>query len=140
MLSMRLPAVAALAVLMTMGSTNIAAAQAADAPQEPEAAPAPEAPQQPEEAPAPDQGTQAEQPEAMPGDMMRAGRMRDRMMRGMPMHGHMMKIMFAIADADGDGALTFEEISTIHKRIFDAVDGDKDGKVTPEEMQAFMRG
>jgi hypothetical protein len=133
MLSMRLPAVAALAVLMTMGSTNIAAAQAADVPQEPEAAPAPDAP-------APDQGTQAEQPEAMPGDMMRAGRMRDRMMRGMPMHGHMMKIMFAIADADGDGALSFEEISTIHRRIFDAVDADKDGKVTPEEMQTFMRG
>jgi Ca2+-binding EF-hand superfamily protein len=51
-----------------------------------------------------------------------------------------MKIMFAIADADGDGALSFEEISTIHRRIFDAVDADKDGKVTPEEMQTFMRG
>lgn len=55
------------------------------------------------------------------------------------MRGHMMKIMFAIADADGDGALSFEEVTAIHKRIFDEVDANKDGKVTPEEMQAFMR-
>ena len=41
------------------------------------------------------------------------------MMGGMPtmsMHGHAMKIMFAIADADGDGALSFEEVTAIHKR------------------------
>ncbi|TIT17634.1 MAG: hypothetical protein E5W70_31775 [Mesorhizobium sp.] len=64
------------------------------------------------------------------------------MMGGMPMmrmHGHMMKIMFAIANADSDGALSFEEITIIQKRIFDKVDADKDGKVTPEEVQAFMR-
>ena len=52
---------------------------------------------------------------------------------------HAMKMMFAIADADGDGALSFEEVTAIHKRIFDRVDADKDGKVTPEEIQAFMR-
>jgi Ca2+-binding EF-hand superfamily protein len=51
----------------------------------------------------------------------------------------MMKIMFAIADTDGDGALSFEEVTAIHKRIFDAVDANKDGKVTPDEMQAFMQ-
>ena len=56
---------------------------------------------------------------------------------GMP--GHMMKIMFAIADVNGDGALSFEEVTTIHKRIFDRVDANKDGKVTPEEVQSFMR-
>ena len=50
-----------------------------------------------------------------------------------------MKIMFAIADANGDGGLSFDEVTTIHKRIFDRVDTNKDGKVTPEEMQAFMR-
>ncbi|MHC2301673.1 Ca2+-binding EF-hand superfamily protein [Rhizobium mongolense] len=55
------------------------------------------------------------------------------------MRGHMMKTMLAIADADGDGALSFEEVTAIHKRIFDKVDANKDGKVTPEEMQAFMR-
>ena len=59
------------------------------------------------------------------------------MMRQMPMmgmHGHAMKIMFAIADADGDGAVSFEEVTAIHKRIFDSVDANKDGKVTVEEI------
>lgn len=55
------------------------------------------------------------------------------------MQGHMMKIMFAVADVDGDGALSFDEVTTIHKRIFETADANKDGKVTPEEMQAFMR-
>ena len=61
---------------------------------------------------------------------------------GMPMmglRGHRMKIMFAIADTNGDGALSFEEVTAIHKRIFDRVDANKDGKVTPEEIQPFMR-
>lgn len=68
----------------------------------------------------------------VPFDMMGGITMR-------PMRGHMMKIMFAIADADGDGALSFEELTAIHKRIVAKVDANKDGKVTPEEMQAFMR-
>lgn len=55
-----------------------------------------------------------------------------------PMSGHMMTIMFIIADADEDGALSFEEVTTIHKRIFDAVDANKDGKVTPDELESFM--
>jgi hypothetical protein len=50
-----------------------------------------------------------------------------------------MKIFFAIADANGDGGLSFDEVTAIHKRIFDRVDADKDGKATPEENQAFMR-
>jgi Ca2+-binding EF-hand superfamily protein len=50
-----------------------------------------------------------------------------------------MKIMFAVADVNGDGALSFEEVTTIHKRIFDRVDVNRDGKVTPEEAQSFMR-
>jgi hypothetical protein len=76
----------------------------------------------------------------MPGEMM--SRMPYGMMNRMPMgpmQGYMMKVMFAVADTDGDGALSFEEVTTIHKRIFDKVDANKDGKVTPEEMQAFMR-
>jgi Ca2+-binding EF-hand superfamily protein len=40
---------------------------------------------------------------------------------------------------DGDGALSFEEVTVIHKRIFNKLDANKDGKVTPEEIQAFMR-
>ncbi|MBY5814582.1 EF-hand domain-containing protein [Rhizobium leguminosarum] len=78
----------------------------------------------------------------MPGGMMGRGMMQSGMMGSMPtigMRGHMMKIMVAIADSDGDGALSFEEVTVIHKRIFDAVDANKDGKVTPDEMQAFMR-
>jgi hypothetical protein len=85
-------------------------------------------------------------PGTMPRGMMPGMMGRDMMpsgtMGGMPMgpmRGHMMKIMFAIADADGDGALSFEEVTAIHKRVFDKVDANKDGKVTPEEMQAFMR-
>jgi len=67
---------------------------------------------------------------------MSMGRMRGQMAG---MHGHGMKIMFAIVDANGDGALSFDEVTIIHKRIFDRVDANKDSKVTPEEMQAFMR-
>jgi hypothetical protein len=62
-------------------------------------------------------------------------------MGGMPMmamRGHMMKVMFAIADVDGDGVLSFEEVTTIQKRIFDKVDANKSGRVTSEEVQTFM--
>ncbi|PAQ08209.1 EF-hand domain-containing protein [Mesorhizobium temperatum] len=111
-----------------------------------------------------DQGAQPAQPGMMPPGMMGQGMMGQGMGRGMMcqgmgqgmmgemmqpgmmgamptmrMRGHMMKIMFAIADTDGDSALSFEEITAIHKRIFDKVDANKDGKVTSEEVQAFMR-
>ncbi|MBB4277523.1 EF-hand domain-containing protein [Rhizobium mongolense] len=89
-----------------------------------------------------DEAIQPGGPGTMPRAMMGRDMMPSGMMGGMPMgpmRGHMMKIMFAIADADGDGALSFEEVTAIHKRIFDKVDANKDGKVTPEEMQAFMR-
>jgi hypothetical protein len=82
------------------------------------------------------QGEQSGQAGMTGRTMMQSG------MGGMPMmgmRGHMMKFMFAIADVDGDGALSFEEVTTIHKRIFDKVDANKDGKVTPEEVQTFMR-
>jgi hypothetical protein len=92
------------------------------------------------------QGAQPGQPGMMaPGMMgqgMMGGMMQPGMMGRMPMmgmHGHRMKIMFAIADTDSDGALSFEEVTAIHKRIFDAVDANKDGKVTPEEVRAFMQ-
>ena len=84
----------------------------------------------------PPPGMMGQGPGAQPGQpgMMGQG-MQPRMM-GMP--GHMMKIMFAIADGNADGALSFEEVTIIHKRIFDKVDANKDGKVTPEEVQSFM--
>ncbi len=83
-------------------------------------------------------GMMGQIPGAQPAQagMMRPGMMGQGAM-GMP--AHMMKIFFAIADANGDGALSFDEVTAIHKRIFDTVDANKDGKVTPEELQAFMR-
>ncbi|WP_027997269.1 EF-hand domain-containing protein [Sinorhizobium arboris] len=150
---MKFPAVTALAALMAISTAAAAAAQAPD--------PIPPA----GEMPAEDQGIepdmepgdrggaegviQGDQPDMMREDMVRGDRMHgDRMrhrdrMRGMMMHRQMMhrqmmKIMFAITDADNDGALSFEEISTIHKRIFDKVDNNRDGKVTPEEIQGFF--
>jgi len=77
---------------------------------------------------------QSGQPGMMGGRM---GGMMQRGMMGMP--GHMMKVMFAVADTDGDGALSFEEVTAVHRRVFNAVDTNKDGKVTLEEMRAFMR-
>ncbi|WP_429818373.1 EF-hand domain-containing protein [Ensifer sp. B1-9] len=93
-----------------------------------------------QQAPAEKQDEQPGYSEMMPGAMMGARRygMMGGMRQGM-MQGHMMKIMFAVADVDGDGALSFEEVTTINKRIFDKVDANDDGKVTPEEMQGFMR-
>jgi EF hand len=61
------------------------------------------------------------------------------MMPMMAGRGHMMKVMFAVADTNGDGALSFEEVTLIHKRIFDRVDTNKDGKVTLEELHSFTR-
>ncbi|WP_347140339.1 EF-hand domain-containing protein [Paracoccus sp. SSK6] len=78
----------------------------------------------------------------MMGQGMMTGMMQSRGMNAMPsrgMHGHMMKIVFAVADADSDDALSFEEVSAIHRRIFDAVDADQNGAVTPEELQKFMQ-
>jgi hypothetical protein len=46
----------------------------------------------------------------------------------------------AVMDADGDGALSLEEVQEAHARIFNHVDADDDGRVTPEEMQAFFHG
>ena len=82
------------------------------------------------------------QPGMMPPGMMGQGMTGPGMMRHermMGRRGHAMKVLFAIADADGDGALSFEEVTVIHKRIFDGVDADDDGKVTAEEIQAFLR-
>ena len=95
------------------------------------------------------QGAQTAQstpmPPAQPGmmcGMMQPGMMgpssMGRGMMGMPSPAPM-KIFFAIADANGDGGLSFDEVMAIHKRIFDRVDANKDGKATPEEIQAFMR-
>lgn len=78
----------------------------------------------------------SQSPAQMPGMMGRG------MMGAMPltaMHGPMMRMMFAVADTNGDSGLSFEEVTAVHKRVFDAADNNKDGKVTLEEMQVFFR-
>ncbi len=91
-------------------------------------------------------------PGMMGGGMMGPGMMGGRMMGGMD-YGHrdwsrghdifapvMMRMMFSLMDADGDGKLTLQEFQAAHERIFKAMDTDHDGTVTLEEMQAFIRG
>lgn len=55
----------------------------------------------------------------------------------MVMHGPMMEVSSRIADGNRDPALSFEEVTTIHKSIFDKVDANQDGEVKLEEV--FMR-
>lgn len=74
-----------------------------------------------------------------PGMMGQPGPRSEMMGPGMG-RGGMMRVMFAIMDADGDGALSLEEFQEVHARIFNAADADDDGRVTPEEMQAFFHG
>ena len=74
------------------------------------------------------------------GGMMGGGMMGGGMMgRGMisPM---VMRIIFSLMDANGDGKLSLEEFQAAHERIFKAMDTDHDGTVTFQEMQAFIRG
>jgi EF hand domain-containing protein len=92
----------------------------------------------------------------MGGGMMGPGMMGRGMMGGRIMgqgYGHrdwsrghdifgpmMMRMMFSLMDADGDGKLSLQEFQAAHERIFKAMDANKDGFVTLEEMQDFMRG
>ncbi|WP_407160236.1 EF-hand domain-containing protein [Bradyrhizobium sp. STM 3557] len=79
------------------------------------------------------------------GSMMDHGMMGHMMGRGMMRSGAMgspvmMRMMFALMDADGDGTISLQEFQAAHERIFKAMDTNKDGKLTPEEMQAFIHG
>jgi EF hand len=82
----------------------------------------------------------------MGGGMMGRGTMGQHMMgRGMMGGGvmgppFMMRMMFALMDADGDGTISLQEFQAAHERIFKAMDSNKDGKLTLEEMQAFIHG
>jgi hypothetical protein len=58
---------------------------------------------------------------------------------GMTMRPGMMRMMVVIMDTDGDGALSLEEVQSVHARMFKAMDADKTGKVTLEEIQQFFR-
>jgi hypothetical protein len=72
----------------------------------------------------------------MGGGMMCHG-MKDRGMMG---HGMFKRMIFALMDTDGDGALSLEEFQAAHAKIFKAMDTNKDGKLTPAEIEAFMSG
>jgi Ca2+-binding EF-hand superfamily protein len=72
----------------------------------------------------------------MGGGMMRGGMM-GRGAMGPPV---MMRMIFSLMDADGDGAISLQEFQAAHERIFRGMDSNKDGRLTQEEMQAFMHG
>ena len=77
------------------------------------------------------------------GGMIGGGMMgHDHEMMGHGMMGHsvVMRIIFGLMDANGDGKLSLEEFQAAHERIFKAMDTDHDGTVTLEEMEAFMHG
>lgn len=81
----------------------------------------------------------AMRPGAGPG-AMRSGMGRDGTGRGMTGHGPALRIMFAVVDENGDGALSLEEVQAFHARIFRAVDADDDGALTQAEVRDFMTG
>ena len=85
----------------------------------------------------------------MGGGMMGREGMMDSGMMGGGMMGQgraggmapmMMRIMFILMDANGDGKLSLQEFQAAHERIFKAMDANKDGFVTFEERQEFMHG
>ena len=77
-----------------------------------------------------------------PGGMMGPGHDQYSGRRGAmgPMGSMIVRMMFALMDADGDGKLSLQEFQAAQERIFKAMDADKDGFVTLQEMQNFMRG
>ena len=54
--------------------------------------------------------------------------------------GMMMRMMFSLMDADGDGAVSLQEFQAAHERIFKGMDANKDGHLTQEEIQGFIQG
>ena len=98
-------------------------------------------------APQPDQQQMQSHPmgQERAGTMGHGDMMGDMMGRGMMGGGvtgppFMMRMMFALMDADGDGTISLQEFQAAHERIFKAMDINKDGTLTLEEMRAFIQG
>ena len=51
----------------------------------------------------------------------------------------MMRVVFALMDADGSGGLSLEEAQAAQARLFAHADSDGDGELTREELRGFMR-
>src|SRR6185312_7034882 len=79
-------------------------------------------------------------PGMMGGGMTGSGMMARRGMGPGMMGPMMMRMMFALMDADGDGKISLQEFQAAHERIFKAIDANKDGFITLDEMQVFIRG
>lgn len=94
-----------------------------------------------------DLSTSEEAADRRDGDRRRWRGRHHRMMRAhhggmgpMAFHGARMKVLFAIFDANGDGAVTIQEMNDMHERIFNAIDQDGDGGVTRAELRDFFWG
>lgn len=59
---------------------------------------------------------------------------------GPGMHEAVLRLMFILVDADGDGAFSSAELAAVQERIFNAADTDHDDRVTLEELTAFWHG
>jgi hypothetical protein len=79
--------------------------------------------------------------EMMGREMMEGGYEHHDVPRGRDIMGPMMmRMIFSLMDADGDGKLSLQEFQAAHERIFKAMDANKDGFVTLQELQDFVRG
>lgn len=51
----------------------------------------------------------------------------------------MMTMMFVMADTNGNGTVSFDEITAIEKRFFDLIDTNDDAEMSQDELRAFMQ-